>query len=297
MNRRRRKRRLILLSLAMLTLVLSILGFFRYARLGKMIIHYPYITFMRTNLYRLSPKVTEVTIQLVELPLNTNSEAPTPNIDVNQIRRFSNIHPGDPLFFLPLTKILDRLAEISEFENVAIRRQLNGRVVIELKLRQPVAMIVGLNNQQANYYTDAQGFVFVGHAFDQQTDLPVISGLSKDWNVITPERRRIVLAALELIDRTQAVLKDHHQLLSEVHIDMNEGFSLFTDKIGGKILFGLPPYETKISRLNTLLQHLEGRLGDVEWLDLDYNNKAFVKFKHQGQEIFAETEKAVTHHG
>jgi hypothetical protein len=52
-------------------------------------------------------------------------------------------------------------------------------------------------------------------------------------------------------------------------------------------MFGTPPFTDKIARLIVIVDKLKPRLRDIEFLDLDYNRKAVVRFRVGGQQIFA----------
>lgn len=274
-RRKRRKKIVVLTVVTLLFIVMPVALFLRFSEAGRFITGYDYQQLAQSTLYRLSPEVRDVRVNLLGLKSNASVSS---EFNIDDLKALANIQPGDPLLFIPTNEILSRLGQIPEFQQLSIRRELNGTVSIDITLRQPTAMVVGIGGGDGTYYTDADGFVFKSHLFAEDVDFPVITGLPKDWQVITDDRRHLIVAALDLMNQVQESFQATGSV-SEVHLDINEGYSLFTDQVGGKIVFGLPPFEQKVQRLSTLLKQLDGRLGDIESLDLDYNSKAFVKFR------------------
>lgn len=204
------------------------------------------------------------------------------------IRQQLQLQAGDPLFWLPTRSILDWLMRDREIQNVALARNLRGQVTLHLWLRQPVAMIAGKQRR----YVDADGVIFNMSVPPTDLDLPVITGIPDGWQQMNPNRQLLLMLALNLKEELETLLPQHGQQLSEINLDAQLGYSVFTDKVGGTIVFGLPPFTAKLQNLDTLLNSLQTRLSDIEILDLDYNKKAFVRFKHQGNTIFAGRQEA-----
>lgn len=62
---------------------------------------------------------------------------------------------------------------------------------------------------------------------------------------------------------------------------------MISDRIGGPVLFGLPPFDQKVERFMALLELLRDRLSLIERIDLDYSDEAFVRIGSLEKRIIA----------
>ncbi len=224
-----------------------------------------------TQLSRLSPEVKQV---------HLSADGP---IDLNQMRQIAAIPSGSPLLFFSAKRVLARLRAHPLVDQATLSRRLNGVVHIDIQLRQPVAIVGG----RGLTYTDSAGNTFKTLEPGDLLDFPIITGIQDGRTMIHTERQQVVKTALQLLQLTEEWFQQQGHTISEVHVDPTAGYSLFTNRVGGCIVLGMPPFENKVARMQRILERLEDRLFDIELLDLDYNSRAFVRWKHQGHQILA----------
>ena len=198
-------------------------------------------------------------------------------IDKKEIVRLSELKVGTPLLFLDSQEVTKKITTHPEIKHVRVSRRLTGDVVIGVSLREPVAIVAGSKLS----YTDSEGNIFKFLTHKDRTDYPVITGVPDDWEIMSSNRREIIRGALKLLGAVAQQLPSKQLPISEVNVDPSVGYSLFSSKISGPIIVGLPPFFERIERLRQIFDRLQDKLIDIETIDLDYNSKAFVRFKHQ----------------
>ena len=229
-------------------------------------------------LVKWSPKVKAVDIDMAE-----NND-----LSKSEVLALAKIPLGKPLIKISPRKAMQAIAGHPLVAKVRLRRHFNGRISISLETRKPVA-IVAISQAQSKadqlFYCDATGTIYKRLNDEDSFDFPIITGMtSEDMQT----QQTVIKSGIELIEATRPFTDRFDQVLSEVHIDPKQGFTIYTDSIGGGVVIGMPPFGEKLQRLERMIPQLEGRLLEIERIDLDYQKKAFVRFKQPGEQILAE---------
>ncbi|MGV8057162.1 MAG: cell division protein FtsQ/DivIB [Smithellaceae bacterium] len=137
-------------------------------------------------------------------------------------------------------------------KNIYVGRELPNRLVMEVRERNPVAMV---KQGSDFYFMDNEGFIFKKLGKGDEVDLPILTGV----NGQEKEKSKLLLSSLNLL-KTIAASGRYNYLgaISEINIDDVFGLSLLTDS-GLYLKLGTGDYENKLKQLNTVMADLEKR--------------------------------------
>lgn len=196
----------------------------------------------------------QAVIQQAEIPYSVNILS----LDLNEVRRRLTSHPW--------------IAE------ALISREIPDRIRIEIKERQPVALVKG----PQFHLMDSQGVCFASAVPGEHPDLPIITA---------PDRERLG-ADCTLPREFTALFEDLHReshlelpwrLISEISWNERTGLSIFMVRGGIKVVLGSSKYGPKIARMKKVLSYLEERgiHTDIRGIDLSHGNRVFVRGNFQ----------------
>lgn len=147
-----------------------------------------------------------------------------------------------------------------------VRRRLPGSYTIEVRERRAVALLA----VQDIYLVSEDGAVFKRVEEDDPIDLPVITGVDRDR--FTRDRGFRTSVLLEVV----ALLHDYRgaglwrrEPISEVHVERDDGLSLYVGADGAFVRLGHGPFRAKLGRLRTVLDELGQRGARAEYVYLD----------------------------
>ena len=142
-----------------------------------------------------------------------------------QIERVVAPEIGDNLFSLPLDAIERRLRSEPWVADVAVRRRLPDRLVVEIEERSAAAVV----DLDGLYLADAEGNVFkrADVAHGEAAGLPVVTGIGRDaYRRRTDEARARIREAL--VAGAAYEEGPGRPPLGEVHDDAHRGITLYT---------------------------------------------------------------------
>lgn len=195
-------------------------------------------------------------------------------VDEGDILAASDIRIGDGIFDLDLHLIGRKIEENPWIAKAEVKRAFPDEIIIRVVERAPEAIA----DMGYLYYVDASGNVFKLLDGTDRLDFPVISGISREDMLNHPDEvqgnLRKALALLDLLGGRQTfTLED----VSEVHVDPDEGLTLFTLVGGVPIKMGMGDYEYKLRRLEQVYEDLEPRLSALKYIDLNVIDRVIVK--------------------
>ncbi len=167
------------------------------------------------------------------------------------------------------------------------RRWPNGLMIV-IKEFEPEALIVQeLAGNKQLYYLDKSGVAFVALEPGQDMDLPLITGLEVKEDEGLPVRTSEARALLKLIRQNNPNLP--LQNLSEIHVDKDEGLTVYLADYPFPIYLGKGEIRTKYSRLKRVLEVLykvesgESGIAETTFILMDYlENKVLVGTQRNG---------------
>ena len=149
-------------------------------------------------------------------------------------------------------------------QSVSVRRQAPHILWIHVKEQIPKAIFLA----DKLYFVSTDAVVFKEVEKEETRDLPVLTGFRKEDSLTD---------AVKLID----FFEGDHDFglfgLSEIHYNEAVGFSIVTLTGPMEIKLGRENFEIKLNRLKNIWNHLKPKVGVVRGMDLDYDDKAFVK--------------------
>jgi len=203
-------------------------------------------------------------------------------ISREEILSLAEIKPAQNILTVNLKAMARRIQNNVWVKDVSIKRDLPSKLIIEVRERQPIALI---KKDEAFYYIERDGVIFTKLGKDQRTDLPILTGFCRKGED-NRDRIRKSIDLLEYLSGYDDIsgLKN----VSEIYDDRVFGFSLFTEN-GMCLLLGFDDYERKLQRLKPVLADLTKR-ETRGFLIIDLNNPH--KVTVQGKELPTPAKKA-----
>ncbi len=162
------------------------------------------------------------------------------------------IPPQQNLLSVNTEALVLRVSANPWVRNIYAGRELPSRLVLEVRERNPVAMV----KQASDFYLmDNEGVVFKKFGKGDDVDLPIITGIDGREK----EKSKLLLSTLNLL-KTMSASGRYNYLgaISEVKIDDIFGLSLLTDT-GLYLKLGADNYENKLKQLNVVMADVEKR--------------------------------------
>ena len=156
------------------------------------------------------------------------------------------------IFRVDLDTLARRLEEEPWISWAHVRRELPDTITVEVGEREAAGLVVmgGL------YLCDAEGRIFKRAAPADGDGLPVVTGLERDGYAADPAtaqaRVREALAAYQAFQHSAA----RQIAISEIHIDADDGVTLYTWEGGTEIRLGRGALVAKLERFGLVWQAL-----------------------------------------
>ena len=210
------------------------------------------------------------------------------NIEIEGARRLSRsllleqakLVPGASLLAIRPGQVERALMAHPWIAKAEVSRKWPNNLHLQIQERDPVALV---QFGEELLYMDRQGMIFKPLSPGDPHNFPVITGL-------TPEQFRhpagdlpeVVAQAFQLMD----VLKTtppplNLENISEIHVDLERGFTLYANGVGVALDLGLKDYSEKLQKFAQLWPVLvqKGLLTKVGRINLNYPRRALVTMK------------------
>ncbi len=183
-----------------------------------------------------------------------------------ELSALSPVKPGDNLVAADLEEMERALRRHPWVKSATAHRRLPPAVEVRVEEHEP-RVLVDLGGL---YLVDRDAQVFKRAAAGDGLDLPVVTGFTRDDYV---QRRADVEAlltgALALLDGWGREGLAALSSVSEVHVDADEGVTLFLGDEGMQVRLGVGDLPSKLSRLHRILGALRAQGARAEVLHLD----------------------------
>lgn len=195
------------------------------------------------------------------------------------------VEPSQNLLVVKVEDVEKRIKGNPWIKQVSVGREYPDRVVIEIRERQPVAL---LKQDTAFYLLDMEGVMFKKLETSDETDLPILTGFSNNGKT-DQQLLGKTLALLQYL----AASKDFPNIktVSEIHGHERLGLSLFTNT-GLCLLLGFDNYDNKFKRLPMIMADLDRRNQKSGFMQIDLSDP--VKVTVQQRNILVPSETAPT---
>jgi len=185
----------------------------------------------------------------------------------------SNVNPGDNLLRLNLETIGNKVADHPWIARVDVRRNFPDTLVIEVVEREPVAIL----NLGYLYCVDKNGEVFKLLEGDDPLDMPVITGINRDYLIQDqPQVAGYLRHAVSLLEDLEGRRSFGLDEVSELNLTPDGGIVLFTYIAGVPVELGLDDYRAKLDRLERIYKELRPRLPLLRNIDLTVADRVIV---------------------
>jgi cell division septal protein FtsQ len=210
------------------------------------------------------------------------------NIEIEGARRLSRslvleqskVSPGASLLAIRPGQVERALMAHPWIAKAEVSRKWPQNLHLTIQERDPVALV---QFGEELLYMDRQGMIFKPLSPGDPHNFPVITGL-------TPEQFRhpagdlplVVTQAFQLMDelkKTPAPLNLEN--ISEIHVDLERGFTLYANGVGVGLDLGLQEYPEKLQKFAQLWPVLvqKGLMTKVGRINLNYPRRALVTLK------------------
>ncbi|RDV82907.1 cell division protein FtsQ/DivIB [Ammonifex thiophilus] len=193
------------------------------------------------------------------------------NVTAKEILEAAQLRQGENIFKVNLGEVARRVAALPQIAEARVKRLLPHTVLIEVKEREPVALVPGKDG----FY----GVDLTGHCLGRYSvnlPFPVLTGVGE----APPPGKQISSSGFFLSRELLAALKQAGLLgkIGEIHVNVpDRTIEAYTIE-GVKIYLGAPTeVREKVDILARLLPMLKA--GEVEYADLQVVNRPVVRFK------------------
>ena len=201
---------------------------------------------------------------------------PTRHVRAGSLLESVDLRPGVSLWRIDPERLAARLEEQPWIRRAAVRREFPRRLIVDLVERRPAAILY----LDQLYYVDSTGLAFVRVGERDPIDLPFVTGV--EAAIVADERpfaRHAIRQALRLLQLMQAAGLPFR--VSEVHIEREQGITVFPIEPRAALTFGWSGFGTKLTRLTRVLRDFRGRESQIREIDLTMGAAAVVRLRRQ----------------
>jgi cell division protein FtsQ len=210
------------------------------------------------------------------------------NIEIEGARRLSRslllqqskVEPGANLLAIRPGQVERALMAHPWIAKAEVSRKWPHSLHLKIQERDPEALV---QFGEELLYTDRQGMIFKPLSPGDPHNFPVITGL-------TPEQFRhpagdlpeVVAQAFQLMDVLKATPSPLNlENISEIHVDLERGFTLYANGVGVALDLGFQDYPEKLQKFAQLWPVLvqKGLLTKVNRINLNYPRRVLVTVK------------------
>jgi cell division protein FtsQ len=185
----------------------------------------------------------------------------------DELAALSPVQPGDNLVRADLAAVEKALLKHPWVRTAEVRRKLFPPALEVAITERRAAALVELGGL---YLVDREAQPFKRAAPGDGLDLPLVTGLSRDDYVQRRSEVEPLLAgAIALLDGYQAAGLSDQAPISEVHVDLESGITIYVGEQGTQVRLGSGELPQKLSRLRRTLSALGADVRRAEVVHLD----------------------------
>ncbi len=187
-------------------------------------------------------------------------------LGTDDILKAMHLRTGSSIFGQSTAKLEQRLESNPWVAHADILRRLPDTLVIRLREHRAVALIA----LDTFFLLAEDGTVFKPLTKDDNLNLPVITGIEDALeNLDTQQRRTFLVDIVALINNYGALSQSGGMSLEEIHASADGSLSLYVGDEPTLVRLGQPPYQHKLDKLRTILQHLRAQKAKAAYVYLD----------------------------
>jgi cell division protein FtsQ len=197
----------------------------------------------------------------------------------------AGIDVGTNVFEKSPEEVRARLLQHPWVASASVQRRLPGRFDIELREREPVALLVvescphetqvvsqdpSCDDPSSMYLVSDEATVFKRLEGQDPVDLPVITGVDKQALATDREsEQRVLKEAVALLSDYRSAGLFRKLSIGEIHLENTGGFSLYVGDSLTHVRLGTPPFAQKLRRMKKVFERLEHEHASAEYVYLD----------------------------
>lgn len=198
-------------------------------------------------------------------------------VDRTEILNAMMVPKGAPMLDFNRSDIVSRLGELPWLRSSSVRFELPGRLVVDVKEREPLAVI------QADelFLLDTEGKLFAKTTMESNPSLFLVNGFYgmnfQEGDSLPPEPLESLRGLLTALKKSESWLP--RKMVSECQWRAGTGFIIVAAEGGVPIQIGTEEFDVKMDRLRRIYEMLQSRqwMELVTRIDLDYTDKAYVE--------------------
>jgi cell division protein FtsQ len=210
------------------------------------------------------------------------------NIEIDGARRLSRtlllqqskLTPGASLLAVRPGQVERALMAHPWIAKAEVSRKWPNSLHLTIQERDPVALV---QFGEELLYMDRQGMIFKPLSPGDPHNFPVITGLTPDqFKHPAGELPEVVAQAFQLMDVLKATSPPLNlENISEIHVDLERGFTLYANGVGVALDLGLKDYPEKLQKFVQLWPSLvqRGLVAKVGRINLTYPRRVLVTLK------------------
>ncbi|MBI4745226.1 MAG: FtsQ-type POTRA domain-containing protein [Deltaproteobacteria bacterium] len=187
-----------------------------------------------------------------------------------EILSLSGVRIGGNILSMDLKRLAEGIESQPWIETANIRRVLPRGLSIEVKEREPFAIL----KSDILFYLDRGGKPFKSLDEGDAAGYPLITGLSKVEIERDELSRDALMKTFEFIE-TEAGRWPQDLAISEIIVSRSQGITVLSDNVAVKIGFG--EYKIKTERLKRVMDDLTAKGKIAEYIDLTYTGQVVVR--------------------
>jgi cell division protein FtsQ len=210
------------------------------------------------------------------------------NIEIEGTKRLSRslvleqskVSPGASLLAVRPGQVERALMTHPWIARAEVSRKWPQSLHLKIQERDPAALV---QFGEELLYMDRQGMIFKPLSPGDPHNFPVITGLTPDhFRHPAGDPPQVVTQAFQLMDTLKKTPPPLNlENISEIHIDLERGFTLYANGVGVGLDIGLQEYPEKMQKFAQLWPVLvqKGLLSKVNRINLNYPRRALVTLK------------------
>lgn len=232
--------------------------------------------------------------RLVQQHLESAEAFATRSIELNGAERLerdelldaAGLAVGQNVFEVSPEAAQARLAAHPWIAEAEVTRRLPGRYTLRVREQRAVALLVVetcaddlITSAETTceedpgsslYLVSEEGTVFKRLEGEDPVDMPVITGVPRQRFGTDPEfRSAVLLEAVALLHEYRAAGLWRRMPIAEIHLEPDDGFSLYAGDDLTHVRLGKPPFQTKLRRMRKVLDRLESEEASAAYVYLD----------------------------
>ena len=210
------------------------------------------------------------------------------NIEIEGARRLSRsvlleqskLVPGTSLLAIRPGQVERALMAHPWVAKAEVSRKWPNSLHLKVQERDPVALV---QFGEELLYVDRQGMIFKPLSPGDPHNFPVITGLTAEqFHHPAGDLPEVVTQAFQLMDELKKTPPPLNlENISEIHVDLERGFTLYANGVGVALDLGFQEYSEKLQKFAKLWPVLvqKGLLTKVNRINLNYPRRVLVTMK------------------